>query len=52
MFEFITALGLVGFFLLSLPLCSVLCRLVLFPVYRLTGGKLSFFAWWKAMGPL
>lgn len=52
MFEFITALGLAGFFLLALPLCAILCRLALFPMYRLTGGRLSFCRWWKAMGPL
>ena len=39
-------------FLFSLAIGPVLFRaLVLWPVYRLTGGRLPFRRWWRALGP-
>lgn len=52
MFDFILVFGLAGLFPLALAIGLILFRLCLWPVYRLTGGRLSFLRWWSAMGPL
>lgn len=28
---------------------GLICKLALYTIYRLTGGKLGFFGWWRKM---
>lgn len=45
LFFFVSFLWLYGLFLVALSICFPL----LFVVYRLTGGKMGFIRWFKAM---
>lgn len=46
------ALVFFSIFLAGLTVGPILFRLVLWPVYTFTGGRLRFREWWERMGPL